>query len=116
VFRARYAIRFADITDGLSNTLMVGEKHVPFNHFQTYPWDCNLYDGHNPICSTRTAGPGFPLARSLSDPGVVFGSYHPGICQFAFCDGSVQAQPNSIDPVVLGLLAKRNDGEPIPGY
>ena len=43
-------------------------------------------------------------------------SRHPGICQFVFCDGSVRLLYNSIDPVVFGLLAQRNDGQPVPGY
>ena len=49
-------------------------------------------------------------------PPAVFGSYHPGICQFAFCDGSVHALPVTINLVTLGRLAARNDGEPIPEY
>jgi prepilin-type N-terminal cleavage/methylation domain-containing protein len=115
-FVAVTGLRFTDIIDGLSNTLMVGEKHVPPNAFGTFPLDCGLYDGHNPACNTRSAGPSFPLAISRDDPGWKFGSYHPGICQFVFCDGSVHALSNTIDPVTLGLLAQRNDGQVIPPY
>jgi prepilin-type processing-associated H-X9-DG protein len=70
----------------------------------------------------RAAGPDYPLARSPSEyrepahSSAVFGSYHPGICQFAFCDGSVRPLPVGIDAHVLGLLASRNDGEVIPEY
>ena len=39
-----------------------------------------------------------------------FGSRHPGICQFVFCDGSVRALPNSTDVTVLTRLAMRADG------
>ena len=42
-----------------------------------------------------------------------FGSYHPGVCQFVFCDGSVRAIRNSIDTANLRRLAVRNDGEVI---
>jgi prepilin-type N-terminal cleavage/methylation domain-containing protein len=115
-FQAIWAIRFTDITDGTSNTLMVGEKHIPLENFGAYPWDCSIYDGHNPICNTCSAGPGFPLAVSRDDPGWKFGSAHPTLVQFAFCDGSVRPLQKSIDPVVLGLLAARNDGAPIPSY
>ena len=59
--------------DGTSHTFLVGEKHVPDGLTRTYPWDCNLYDGHNWVCSTRSAGPGFPLASSHIDRRVVFG-------------------------------------------
>jgi prepilin-type processing-associated H-X9-DG protein len=42
-----------------------------------------------------------------------FGSYHPGVCQFVFCDGSVRAIRNNIDSATLRRLAVRNDGEVI---
>ena len=109
-------IRLAEITDGLSQTLLIGEKHIPRTMEAQYPYDCSLYDGHNRFCSGRCAGPGFPLAKSPSDMGLVFGSAHPGLVQFAFADGSVQRLFVSIDPYTLGLLANRSDGEPIPGY
>jgi prepilin-type N-terminal cleavage/methylation domain-containing protein len=115
-FTAINGIRFAQITDGLSNTFMVGEKHVPLKHFGQYPWDCSIYDGHNPICNTRAAGPSFPLASDLNDLGWKFGSYHPYLCQFVYCDGSVQILRASTNPITLGLLAQRNDGQAIPEY
>jgi hypothetical protein len=52
----------------------------------------------------------------MNDQGKVFGSYHPGICQFVFDDGSVHALVGSIDPVTLRLLANRSDGEVVPDY
>jgi hypothetical protein len=109
-------IRFADISDGLSNTLLVGEKNVPPESFGEYAWDCSIYDGHNPPCSTRAAGPGFPLAATRYDTGWKFGSYHPGICQFVLGDGSVRQLPVTINPVTLGLLAHRSDGQVIPDF
>jgi prepilin-type processing-associated H-X9-DG protein len=47
---------------------------------------------------------------------MVFGGYHPGICQFGFCDGSVRRIEVGIDPNVLGNLASRNDGQVIGDY
>jgi prepilin-type processing-associated H-X9-DG protein len=108
-------LRTADFADGLTNTLLVGEKHVPFGTALTYPYDCSLYDGHNIFCSTRSAGPGFPLAQGPNDLRLAFGGPHPGICQFAFADGSVRPVSNSIDEFTLGLLSQRNDGLPISG-
>jgi prepilin-type processing-associated H-X9-DG protein len=45
-----------------------------------------------------------------------FGSWHTGICNFVFCDGSVRSLPFNIDINTLRLLAVRNDGQPIPSY
>lgn len=107
-------IRTADFKDGLSNTLLVGEKYLPRGVTVTYPYDCNLYDGHNIICSTRCAGPGYPLGQALDDPRLLFGGPHVGICQFVFADGSVHPVRTSIDEVALGLLSHREDGQPAP--
>jgi prepilin-type processing-associated H-X9-DG protein len=115
-FRAVKGVRFIEITDGLSNTLLVGEKHVPRGFETVYPLDCGLYDGHNPVCNTRAAGLAFPMASQRDDPGWKFGSHHPHLCQFVFCDGSVQVLSTSIDPLTLGLLAQRDDGQVIPEY
>lgn len=115
-FRAAKGVRIGEITDGTGATLMIGEKHVPPILQAKYPWDWSLYDGHNPASSQRAAGPQFPIAASDSDLGWKFGSAHPGICQFVFCDGTVRALSNSIDPYVLGLLAQRNDGCVVPEH
>jgi type II secretory pathway pseudopilin PulG len=115
-FRVITGVRFAEITDGLSNTFLIGEKHVPKGKEENYPWDCGMLDGHNPACNTRSAGPNFPLSDSLSNTEWTFGSRHPGICQFVFGDGSVRPLYNSINPVTLGLLANKSDGQPIPDF
>jgi prepilin-type N-terminal cleavage/methylation domain-containing protein len=115
-FRVQVGIRFVEITDGLTNTILVGEKHVPKGYEENFPWDCGLLDGHNPACNTRSGGPGFPLSDSLSSTEWTFGSRHPGICQFLFGDGSVRPLYNAINPVTLGLLTNRSDGQPIPDF
>jgi len=114
--------RLAMFTDGLSNTLFFGEKHVPQvpqwpgGHPTTYgfgnePNDTSAYNGDHGA-SFRKAGVGLPLARGDTDPNILlFGSSHPGICQFVFGDGSVHSLSVTIDEVVLGYLANREDGE-----
>lgn len=109
-------VRIAEITDGTSNTFMVGEKNVPNGGWGKVPLDCAIFDGHNYQCSTRPAGPGFPISNGYYDQGWTFGSFHPGVCQFAFCDGSVRIVPNGTSPATLGLLADRADGMVIPDY
>src|SRR5205814_10713643 len=75
-----------------SNTLMVGEKHVPPYALGYWPLDCAIYDGHNPICNTRGGGPSFPLAASDVDAGwkldrksTRLNSSHLGISYAVFC-------------------------------
>jgi Protein of unknown function (DUF1559) len=109
-------VRFTDITDGLSNTLLVGEKHVPSNQFGQGPLDDSAYNGDYFLGHARPAGPDYPLAQTRTELSPVFGSYHTAVVQFGFCDGGVRSLLRSIDPKTLGLLASRNDGQPIPDY
>jgi hypothetical protein len=123
-FRAGYdqfgnwigAVRFAEITDGLSNTFFVGEKHVQLGRFGMGPLDCSLYNGDYWVCSTRSAGPNYPLMQSPHEATASFGSYHTGLCQFAMGDGSVRSLSTSTDPQILALLANIADGHVIPDY
>ena len=117
---------FTSITDGLSHTIFVGEKHVIPPKFGISTVDnAGYHGGHGPPRNiARVGGPEFPLAQDyrtpLPDPDDderVFGSCHPGIVNFLMGDGSVRVIPVGISPAVLRLLTVRNDGEPIPdGY
>jgi hypothetical protein len=109
-------VRLEQITDGLSNTLLVGEKHVPLKLLRQGPLDNCAYNGDYFLSHTRPAGPDYPLAQSLDEFSPVFGSYHTAVVQFGFCDGSVRPLPRAIDPTVLGLLASRDDGQPTPDF
>jgi prepilin-type N-terminal cleavage/methylation domain-containing protein len=103
-------IRLIGVTDGLSSTFFVGEKHIPnFNYGN--PPDTSIFNGDHGG-SFKHAGVGIPLARGPSGTGQ-FGSYHPGICQFVLGDGSVRAISVAIDATNLGRLANRYDGEVI---
>lgn len=110
---------FSDFTDGLSNIVLVGDKHVPIGGFGLAPWDNAMFDGANNAWG-RGLGPAYPLATSITYDKIVkswlFGSYHPGICQFVFGDGSVHPLSTSLDPVILGYLSAVDDGNPIPYY
>ena len=99
-----------EFRDGLSCTLLLGEKHVPTQYRGQFPFDGVLWDGHSPYPNTRGAGPDFPMAYGQTDPIWSFGSAHLNICQFVFCDGSVRPIDKRIDPVTFGLLANRRDG------
>jgi prepilin-type N-terminal cleavage/methylation domain-containing protein len=115
-FRVGTGLRFADFTDGLSNTLLVGEKHVAKGKEGVGYTDCSAYNGNFPTCSTRAASTAFPLTTNPYDTGWKFGSVHGTVVQFCFADGSVHSLPVSISPVTLELLGTRNDGQVIPNY
>ena len=117
--------RFETITDGLSNTFLVGEKHVQMGKFgmntgqdsTSTDGDSSIYNGDDSWVVSRAAGPKSPLATSPDEPfNFQFGSYHPGICQFLLGDGSVRAVSNSTPATTLSLLARRDDGQPVPDY
>jgi len=111
----RLGCRFAEITDGQSNTFLVGEKHVAKDKWGEQNFgDCDAYNGDKG-CSLRGTSAG--LARTQTDTSAgKFGSYHTGVVNFAFCDGSVRPVQTSISTTTLQLLADRADGQPIPSF
>jgi prepilin-type processing-associated H-X9-DG protein len=115
-FRSGTGVRFAEFTDGLSNTLLAGEKHVPMGMEGIGAWDCSTYDGGQYRCSLRAASKLFPLTTDVEDRRWLFGSRHTGVVNFCFADGHVKAIPVTIDPGILELLANRKDGQVIPDY
>jgi prepilin-type N-terminal cleavage/methylation domain-containing protein len=106
---------FASVTDGLSNTVFIGEKHVRLNMSGLVNGDRTLWNGDSADVFSRVAGPGQGL---VGDPNAStnqrFGSYHPAVCQFVFGDGSVRALGVTTPEDTLSNLVRREDGNPIP--
>jgi hypothetical protein len=100
------------VEDGLSKMLWVGEKHVQVSNIgQLAGFDCSTYNPDVLPKFARFAGTKFPLAANQTEAvNSNFGSWHPGICQFVFGDGSVHPLQVTIDSVILGYLADRRDG------
>jgi prepilin-type N-terminal cleavage/methylation domain-containing protein len=111
-----------DITDGTSQTFLVGEKHSVLSMWgQSGPsWgEGAIWNGDFPRNFSRIAGlPRWNLGQGPTDLNgpwhCKFGSWHTGICQFLFGDGHVTALSNGIDMTTLQILACRNDGL-VPG-
>lgn len=117
----RGKLTLLSITDGTSNTLLIGDKHVPVKNYgigSSIGGDGSIYNGDHEWGFARVAGPGWPLAQNQADTTASyaqsFGSNHPGCCQFVMCDGSVRALANSTDTITLSRLSCRNDGMTIP--
>jgi prepilin-type N-terminal cleavage/methylation domain-containing protein len=105
------------ITDGTSNTFMVGEKHVQNTMLGKWQQDGCIYNSQNWDVNGRKAGTAFPLALGPTDTYLgQFGSWHSAVCQFGFADGSVRSLRTSIPGSTLALLADKNDGQVIPSF
>jgi prepilin-type N-terminal cleavage/methylation domain-containing protein len=115
-FQIRRGLEFAAISDGLSNTLLVGEKHVPQDQGGVGWWDCSLYNGDYYQCSARAASRAFGLTNNPQDQGWKFGGRHTLVVLFCFADGHVGKIPATIHPYTLELIAMRSDGQVIPDF
>ena len=101
----------ASLPRGTAYTMLVGEKHVPIDRQgDAEVGDGSFYNGQNPASYSRVAGPGFPIAPSVTSPfNRNFGSYHHGICNFLMADTSVRTMTFQTSEAVLGQLARRTE-------
>lgn len=105
--------KFSKIQDGLSNTLLLGERHALSDPSQKK--DVSIYYGGLAHHTARRGDRA--LARSTDEPfNEQFGSSHTGICQFAFCDGSIRTLDVDLSVDVLSALSTRSGGELLPSY
>ena len=114
-----HKMSFAKIEDGLSNTLFIGEKHVPEGFLaKEESNDNSIYNPDYLKSHGRFGGILVPIATptdgntnaTVSEFNENFGSAHPGICQFVFGDASVRSIPVKVDQRVLRYLCDRKDG------
>jgi prepilin-type N-terminal cleavage/methylation domain-containing protein/prepilin-type processing-associated H-X9-DG protein len=113
--------RITDITDGTSNTLLVGErpygKHasaadILHGAVWTGVWATGK-DGSTMWCLNGSSG--YTINFGNTDVWT-FGSWHPGGAQFVFGDGSVRFLSDGLagtNPDILGHLANRMDGNTV---
>jgi len=116
-----------NVTDGTSNTYMLGEKHVdPLKYYEGHEWgdDWGMYTGQQddvsrmcyydpdedpanrttPIQDTPGTGNSYPESQQ-------FGSAHSSGMNMAFCDGSVHIISYDIDWFLHSILSNRHDGK-----
>jgi prepilin-type N-terminal cleavage/methylation domain-containing protein/prepilin-type processing-associated H-X9-DG protein len=110
-------VRLLEITDGTSNTLMVGEKYLGVADIGNGTYDGCIYSATPSGLSFRQAGSAHPLALTIQDAqNGQFGSWHTGVVNFVFCDAHVASLTTSIPGTTLGFLATRAGAEVIPNY
>ncbi len=140
VLTANARTKFAAITDGLSNTFMIGESTARnegwaagrmYDNGTTTAWGVRgaWGQGSNNIVCAGTRG---PITLGSAPPGKVstaahltgaltvnawnqgeLYAFHPGVCMTVMGDGSVKAVKSTIDMTTMQRLAARSDGNPV---
>jgi prepilin-type N-terminal cleavage/methylation domain-containing protein/prepilin-type processing-associated H-X9-DG protein len=125
IFYINSRIRYADISDGSSNTIMFGERYhydptfdilagTPLNTYGGWAW-ANIYamEDH---CGSAQAPINYTIpVGTTSDPTYyyqntrlgAFGSGHTGGANFALCDGSVRFLPTNTPQLQLQYACTR---------
>ncbi len=131
VFLRNGKMRLSNITDGLSTTLFVGERAT---NMSSVTWTGAVLGGVVP--AQRYPNPADQLANAeaaaalvlshgsrdhIPNDALVFdadatSSYHTGIVNFLFGDGSVHVISNGIDGIVYEALLTSAGGEVIGNY
>ena len=105
--RNEFCTKFDEITDGLSNTIMVGE---------TLPGHCIWMGAFNPNMTVTGTGTPINIMESSSDGTnwyrtCGFKSLHPGGANFLLADGSVRFLESTIDYYLFNIMGTKSGGE-----
>jgi prepilin-type N-terminal cleavage/methylation domain-containing protein len=119
-------VRFSDVTDGTTNTLMLGEISLtlPVNMPGTTTAQPNQYRSWIRGNTTSTGANGSGTTKNVRYPinstfyngsnnfnEISFGSHHPGGAQFALGDASVRFISQTIDLLIYQASASMNQKE-----
>ncbi|MFM8578915.1 MAG: DUF1559 domain-containing protein [Planctomycetaceae bacterium] len=103
------------IVDGLSKTLLLGEKRLDRRLTASRTMQCTDNEGYSAGWDWDTIRfaanpPTIDRATGVDACDLAFGSAHLGGSQFVFCDGSVRSVSYSVDTTVFQNAANRSDG------
>ena len=125
--------RFSDVTDGLSNTVMIGESYFDtfskdgqemdfwqFGSPQTGGWTAGGKGGTEYTEGVGSTGPHLNSRLDPSAPGdfmeISFGSYHVGGAHFTMGDGSVRFISQNVNLPTYQALGSRSLGEVVGAF
>jgi prepilin-type N-terminal cleavage/methylation domain-containing protein/prepilin-type processing-associated H-X9-DG protein len=110
------AVTLQTITDGTSNTVMLGEKQLNLTYLYSLPCDNNnaFCEGWDWDLIRWGNNPPAPDFRGPADCGhFVFGSSHTGGTNMVFADGSGHFVRYTVSQPVFQAACIRNDGVPV---
>ncbi|MEW4452961.1 DUF1559 domain-containing protein [Bremerella sp. JC817] len=125
IFYPESRTRFADITDGTTNTFLLGETSssqnwpstmvTGFGGLKPWTWGSYRYSAAEWLMIDHKMVQ-FPINYfgSFTTSSTPFGSHHPGGAMFVMCDGSVKFLPETMNLDILKAVASRQHGEVIP--
>ncbi len=113
--------RIANVKDGMSNTLLVGERAIVTPHPRRNAWAYTYgqYAKSAAYTQTRTLLQDYDRCQQVGGPGGSnpckrgFSSFHPGGMNFAFGDGSVHYFNTNLDMTVFVAMATIDGGEAV---
>jgi prepilin-type N-terminal cleavage/methylation domain-containing protein len=117
-------LRYADMFDGSTKTLLLGEAMISED---TLGWVSGTRATLRNTGTIEEPRPNFPPPAQLEEPPAEsqrleslfvggFGSYHAGIFNAGFADGSTRSISNEIDRQTFRQLGNRSDGEIIKPF
>jgi prepilin-type processing-associated H-X9-DG protein len=108
-------IRYSDMLDGSSQTILLGETRSEDDELGWVSGTRATLRNTGSIEQPKPRPPaGAPTVEEEPKASTYvggFGSYHPGVINFVFADGSVHCISEDIDPQVRKQLGHRADGQ-----
>ena len=131
------SVSIGGVTDGMTYTLIAGEKHLPSgflgNAHADYPWAGAAIATGAEWHTNKIIGLGLPprpddpnytfattlpaeamavgQAATYPDKYLMFGSWHPGVTQFVYGDSRVVPIKNFVEPLTMRYAGHRSDGQ-----